>query len=79
MTNAKLAGFITLLLVLCAGFNFLGARWYGESEFWFAMIKICLIVGASSPSPLFFCNTTERYHLLLCRSDHRRAHRRPWR
>lgn len=33
MTTGKLAGLITLLLFLCASFNFLGARWYGESEF----------------------------------------------
>jgi amino acid transporter len=45
MTTARLAGFITLLLFLCASFNFLGVRWFGESEFWFAMIKISLILG----------------------------------
>lgn len=45
MTNAKLAGFITLLLVICCSINFFGVRWFGESEFWFALIKISLILG----------------------------------
>lgn len=70
MTTAKLAGFITLLLVLCASsessysvssrrilltspltralffspsVNFFGVRWFGESEFCFAVIKIALM------------------------------------
>jgi len=47
MTTPKLAGFITLLLVLCASINFFGVRWFGESEFVFALIKIALILGLS--------------------------------
>ncbi|CAK5278994.1 unnamed protein product [Mycena citricolor] len=45
MPTAHLAGLITLLLFLCAAINFLGVRWFGESEFIFAMIKIMLVVG----------------------------------
>ncbi len=39
------AAYITVLLLGCAAINYLGVRWFGESEFWFAMIKIALIVG----------------------------------
>ncbi|KAL7423301.1 hypothetical protein Q5752_002602 [Cryptotrichosporon argae] len=39
------AGYITALLILCASINYFGVRWFGESEFIFAMIKIALITG----------------------------------
>ncbi|RSH87374.1 hypothetical protein EHS25_003283 [Saitozyma podzolica] len=51
MTNAQTAGYLTMLMILCAGINFFGARWFGESEastisaFWFSLIKILLITG----------------------------------
>ncbi|KAF7316516.1 Amino acid permease/ SLC12A domain-containing protein [Mycena indigotica] len=45
MPNSHLAGYLTLLLFLCAAVNFLGVRWFGESEFYFALIKIALILG----------------------------------
>ncbi|KAJ7193558.1 amino acid permease/ SLC12A domain-containing protein [Mycena pura] len=45
MPTSHLAGYLTLLLFLCAGVNFLGARWFGESEFIFAIIKIALALG----------------------------------
>ncbi|KAJ6562656.1 amino acid permease/ SLC12A domain-containing protein [Mycena capillaripes] len=45
MSNSHLAGYLTLLLFLCAGVNFLGVRWFGESEFGFACIKIALVLG----------------------------------
>ncbi|RXK42115.1 hypothetical protein M231_00472 [Tremella mesenterica] len=37
--------YLTLLAICCASVNFLGVRWFGESEFIFACIKIALIVG----------------------------------
>ncbi|KAJ7846030.1 amino acid permease/ SLC12A domain-containing protein [Mycena olivaceomarginata] len=40
-----MAGYITLLLFLCITVNFLGVRWFGESEFMFAIIKIMLVIG----------------------------------
>ncbi|KAJ7778876.1 amino acid permease-domain-containing protein [Mycena olivaceomarginata] len=40
-----MAGYITLLLFLCITVNFLGVRWFGESEFIFAIIKIMLVIG----------------------------------
>ncbi|KAJ7445221.1 amino acid permease/ SLC12A domain-containing protein [Mycena galericulata] len=45
MSNSHLAGYLTLLLFLCAAVNFLGVRWFGESEFCFAVIKIALVIG----------------------------------
>ncbi|KAK6996015.1 amino acid permease/ SLC12A domain-containing protein [Favolaschia claudopus] len=45
LPKAQLAGYITLLIVLCAAVNFLGVRWFGESEFIFAIIKILLVLG----------------------------------
>ncbi|ORY25322.1 amino acid permease/ SLC12A domain-containing protein [Naematelia encephala] len=39
------AAYITALMIVCALVNYLGVRWFGESEFIFAMIKITLIVG----------------------------------
>ncbi|KAK8864114.1 hypothetical protein IAR55_001360 [Kwoniella newhampshirensis] len=45
MTNAKIAGFLVLLSVLTVMINLFGVRWFGESEFFFSMIKILLIIG----------------------------------
>lgn len=43
-TDASPAITITVGLVLTVGLNFLGVRWYGESEVLFSMIKIALFV-----------------------------------
>ncbi|KAJ7983259.1 amino acid permease/ SLC12A domain-containing protein [Mycena polygramma] len=45
LSVAHMAGYITLILFLSAAVNFLGVRWYGESEFIFAIIKIMLVIG----------------------------------
>lgn len=34
MTTAQTAGFLVLLIAICVSINFLGARAFGESEFW---------------------------------------------
>ncbi|WVQ79479.1 hypothetical protein IAT38_001578 [Cryptococcus sp. DSM 104549] len=39
------AAYLTALCVVCASFNYLGVRWFGEAEFIFAMLKIALVVG----------------------------------
>ncbi|KAL1410422.1 hypothetical protein Q8F55_004433 [Vanrija albida] len=44
-STAHQVGYIIALIVVCGVINFLGVRWFGESEFWFALIKIALIVG----------------------------------
>ena len=36
---------MTVCLVLILAVNFLGARAYGETEFWFSTMKILAIVG----------------------------------
>ncbi|KAJ6586260.1 amino acid permease/ SLC12A domain-containing protein, partial [Mycena vulgaris] len=45
MPKSHLAGYITVLLLFCVAVNFLGVRWFGESEFIFAIIKIFLVIG----------------------------------
>lgn len=38
-------GYLLALCIVCASFNYFGVRWFGESEFWFAIVKILLITG----------------------------------
>ncbi|KAJ7907205.1 amino acid permease/ SLC12A domain-containing protein [Mycena leptocephala] len=45
LPQSHMAGYITLLLCLAVAVNFLGVRWFGESEFIFAIIKIMLVIG----------------------------------
>nr|XP_031857407.1 glyceraldehyde-3-phosphate dehydrogenase, type I [Kwoniella shandongensis]KAA5524479.1 glyceraldehyde-3-phosphate dehydrogenase, type I [Kwoniella shandongensis] len=45
LTTAKTAGFLVMLSILSCAINLFGVRWFGESEFFFSMIKIFLIVG----------------------------------
>ncbi|PWN47723.1 amino acid permease [Violaceomyces palustris] len=39
------AVWISVLLVLVLGVNFLGVRYYGETEFWFCLIKIVAVIA----------------------------------
>lgn len=50
MTIGKQAGLICFLLLLTALFNGLGSRWFGEAEFWFAMIKVSILCPVSTES-----------------------------
>jgi amino acid permease len=34
----------TIFLVIIVGVNFLGVRIYGELEYWFALIKIIIVI-----------------------------------
>lgn len=43
--SVPLAVWITIMMVVIVGLNFLPVSFYGESEFWFAGIKIVTIVG----------------------------------
>ncbi|KAE8356270.1 amino acid permease/ SLC12A domain-containing protein [Aspergillus coremiiformis] len=43
--NVHIAVWITIMLVIIVGLNFLPVSAYGESEFWFASIKIITLVG----------------------------------
>lgn len=38
------AAWISILLVLVIGVNFLGVKYYGETEFWFCLIKVVAII-----------------------------------
>lgn len=39
------AVWISIMLVVIIALNFMPVRYYGESEFWFALLKILLIIG----------------------------------
>nr|XP_018265092.1 uncharacterized protein I303_03275 [Kwoniella dejecticola CBS 10117]OBR87250.1 hypothetical protein I303_03275 [Kwoniella dejecticola CBS 10117] len=43
--NAHQAAYMIALMVGAAAINFFGVRWFGESEFIFAFIKIALVIG----------------------------------
>lgn len=36
---------ITIFILIVSALNFVAVKWYGEAEFWFAIIKILTIVG----------------------------------
>lgn len=38
------AAWSTIFLVIIVGINFLGVRIYGELEYWFALIKIVIVI-----------------------------------
>ncbi|RSH80779.1 hypothetical protein EHS25_007115 [Saitozyma podzolica] len=44
-TKAHQAAYMIALMLGAAGINYFGVRWFGESEFIFAMIKIALVIG----------------------------------
>ncbi|KAF3768635.1 hypothetical protein M406DRAFT_273076 [Cryphonectria parasitica EP155] len=44
-TSSHLAAYIAVFLVVCILTNFLGVKYYGEIEFFFACLKIALLVG----------------------------------
>lgn len=38
------AAWISILIVLVVGVNFLGVRYYGETEFWFCLVKVLAVI-----------------------------------
>ncbi|KAI9879874.1 MAG: hypothetical protein M1830_006726 [Pleopsidium flavum] len=44
-TSVHVAVWITIMLAVCIILNVFVVSWYGESEFWFASIKIIAIIG----------------------------------
>lgn len=44
-SSSHLPGYIAAFLVLCVATNFLPVKYYGEIEFWFATLKVCLLVA----------------------------------
>jgi len=43
--EVHVAVWLTVFLIVIASFNFLGARAFGEAEFWFSLIKIVALLG----------------------------------
>lgn len=43
--NVNVAVWISIFLIVICSFNFMGVRYYGEAEFWFAVLKIATIIG----------------------------------
>lgn len=41
----NIAVWMTIMLVVIVGLNFLPVRYYGETEFWFAGTKVILMIG----------------------------------
>lgn len=41
----QLPAYIAVFLLVCIATNFLGVKYYGEIEFWFACMKVTLLVG----------------------------------
>lgn len=44
-SSSHLGIYIAVFLVVCVATNFLGVKWYGEVEFFFACLKIALLVA----------------------------------
>ncbi|WEW58090.1 hypothetical protein PRK78_003557 [Emydomyces testavorans] len=44
-TNVPIAAWITILLIVILTLNVLPVKWYGESEFWFASIKVIMLLA----------------------------------
>ncbi|KAH7018951.1 amino acid permease/ SLC12A domain-containing protein [Ilyonectria destructans] len=43
--NVHIAVWITIMLVIILALNFSPVKWYAESEFWFASLKVLMIIG----------------------------------
>ncbi|KAL6409216.1 AAT family amino acid transporter [Ilyonectria robusta] len=43
--NIHIAVWITIMLVVILALNFSPVKWYAESEFWFASLKVLMIIG----------------------------------
>jgi yeast amino acid transporter len=43
--NVHIAVWMTIMIVVIVGLNFLPVKYYGETEFWFAGTKVILIIG----------------------------------
>ncbi|KAL2014221.1 hypothetical protein VTN00DRAFT_1746 [Thermoascus crustaceus] len=52
--HISIAVWITVMLVVIVGLNFLPVKFYGESEFWFAGLKVILLIGLLMLSFILF-------------------------
>lgn len=53
-TGVHVGVWITVLLVVVLALNLLPVRWYGEAEFWFAGLKVIMLVGLLMLSFILF-------------------------
>ncbi len=56
--DINIAVWITVMLVIIVGLNFMPVRFYGETEFWFAGTKVILLVGLLILSFILFWYVT---------------------
>lgn len=62
--NVNIAVWITIMLVVIIGLNFLPVGFYGESEFWFASLKVILLTGLLILSFILFWGGGPSHHRL---------------
>ena len=43
--SISIAVWVTIMMIVIVGLNFLPVKFYGETEFWFALTKVILLVG----------------------------------
>ncbi len=43
--DVNIAVWITIMLIVIVGLNFMPVKFYGETEFWFAGTKVIMMVG----------------------------------
>lgn len=62
--DVNIAVWMTIMLVVIIGLNFLPVKYYGESEFWFAGTKVILMIGLLILSVVIFFGGTPRHDRL---------------
>lgn len=62
--TVNIAVWISIMAVVIVALNFLPVRFYGETEFWFASIKIFTLLGLLILSFVLFCGGGPNHHLL---------------
>ncbi|CEN61716.1 hypothetical protein ASPCAL08366 [Aspergillus calidoustus] len=63
-TDVHVGVWITILLVVIVGLNFLPVKFYGETEFWFAGIKVITLLGLLMVSFILFWGGGPKRELL---------------
>ena len=63
--DINIAVWITIMLVVIIGLNFMPVRFYGETEFWFAGTKVILLLGLLFLSFILFWGGGPKQHGVL--------------
>lgn len=61
----NIAVWITIFIVVIVGLNFLPVKFYGETEFWFASLKVFMMIGLLILSFILFWGGGPRQHGIL--------------